>query len=270
MRFVLVRTYQFCSLFGWGVKSDRLVRCQATTIPSLQPCKGSMSSPNFKPQITKKRRVNNGTKSSSSSSPPTLRSLSPGDRKNPKTMGRALALRLTSLFLSLLSWVLLLLPTTQARPVYPRGAPPNVEVVGDRVCLHPAPWTQILSFFLTNYIARIATFKKTSGYKGSRDYLRTAVSLFVPFYGISQAAETIARGARFLGRDELGGALHAGALCVLQRNETWRPTSGDIIRGCTVEPPGRRSRKKKKKRRRESGSRHVFSPCLLQCAHKAN
>jgi hypothetical protein len=166
-------------------------------------------------------------------------------------MGQILASRL---FLNLLSWILLLLPAIQALPIYPRAP----KVKQDRVCIIPAPWTQILSFFLTNYIARIATFKKTSGYKGSRDYFRTVVSLFVPFYGISQAAETIARGSRFLGKDELGGALHAGALCVLQRNEFWRPITGDIIRGCAIEPPGRRSRRKKK--RRSSSSRYIPPP----------
>jgi hypothetical protein len=115
-----------------------------------------------------------------------------------------------------------------------------------------------------NYIARIATFK-TSGYKGSADHIKSAASLFVPFYGISQAAETIARGSRFLGRDELGGALYARALCVLQRNSWWRPRSGDIIEGCVIEAPeGRRRRsgkkKKKKSRRSSSGSRCVSPP----------
>jgi len=168
-------------------------------------------------------------------------------------MQRILNPRIISTVLNILSWISLLLPAIQALPLpllTPRAAPKVVTVSRDRVCLTPAPWTQILSFFLTNYIARIATFKKTSGYAGSRDHLRTVISLFVPFYGISQAAETIARGARFLGRDELGGALYAGALCVVQRLETWRPMDGDIICGCIIKSPlgrkGRKGRRKKK------------------------
>ncbi|KAG0644213.1 hypothetical protein HOY80DRAFT_1013714 [Tuber brumale] len=167
-------------------------------------------------------------------------------------MRRILSIRIISTVLDILSWIFLLLPAIQALPLrslVPRAAQKEVTVTRDRVCLSPAPWTQILSFFLTNYIARIATFKKTSGYKGSRDHIRTAISLFVPFYGISQAAETIARGARFLGRDELGGALHAGALCVVQRLETWRPWDGDTVCGCIIEPPP--SKKRRRRRRRE-------------------
>ncbi|KAG0126994.1 hypothetical protein HOY82DRAFT_568935 [Tuber indicum] len=167
-------------------------------------------------------------------------------------MRRILSIRTISTVLNILSWILLLLPAIQALPLgslIPRATRKEVTVTRDRVCLSPAPWTQILSFFLTNYIARIATFKKTSGYKGSRDHIRTAISLFVPFYGISQAAETIARGARFLGRDELGGALHAKALCVVQRLESWRPRNGNIVCGCIIEPPPSRTTGRKRRRR---------------------
>ncbi|PWW80182.1 hypothetical protein C7212DRAFT_361155 [Tuber magnatum] len=158
--------------------------------------------------------------------------------------------------LNILSWIFLLLPAIQALPLpslISRATRKEVTVTRNRVCLSPAPWTQILSFFLTNYIARIATFKKTSGYKGSRDHVRTAISLFVPFYGISQAAETVARGARFLGRDQLGGALHAGALCVVQRLESWRPTDGGIVSGCIIKPPpSRKGRRRRGRRKRVS------------------
>lgn len=141
-----------------------------------------------------------------------------------------------------------------AIPLLPTGQD-RINADSKHVCIRPAPWTQIFSFFLTNYIARIATFKKTSGYEGSRDYLRTAVSLFVPFFGISQAASTIARGSRFLGKDELGRALHAGTLCVVQRKQSWRPKNGDVVRGCMVEAP-----RKSKKRRAGSNARYFPSP----------
>lgn len=131
-----------------------------------------------------------------------------------------------------------------------------IAVDAKHVCVQPAPWTQIFSFFLTNYIARIATFKKTSGYEGSRDYLRTIVSLFVPFFGISQAASTIARGSRFLGKDELGRALHAGTLCVVQRKQSWRPKNGDVVRGCMIEVP----KKSKKRRTSSTSSRYDIPP----------
>ncbi|KAL7271368.1 hypothetical protein RUND412_005880 [Rhizina undulata] len=150
--------------------------------------------------------------------------------------------------------VLLFLPTlVAALPVslVPRqtdGQPLRISLLPGTTCLTPAPWSQILSFFLTNYIARIATFKKTSGYEGYRDYVKTGVSLFVPFLGISQAAATIARGSRFLGKDELGRALHAGTLVVVERDETWKPQDGEIILGCEIVTERRR-------RRRHRGSR---------------
>lgn len=156
----------------------------------------------------------------------------------------------SALFLGLLPYI------AEAFPLFPRREP--IVVDGNHVCVTPAPWTQIFSFFLTNYIARIATFKKTSGYEGSRDYFRTIVSLFVPFYGISQAASTIARGSRFLGKDELGRALHARTLCIVQRKQSWRPKNGDVVRGCIIEAP-RRS----KKRRAGSNQRYDIPPSSL-------
>lgn len=162
-------------------------------------------------------------------------------------------LRITSTAATTSLLLLGLLPyIASAIPLLPAGQS-RIESDSEHVCIRPAPWTQIFSFFLTNYIARIATFKKTSGYEGSRDYLRTAVSLFVPFFGISQAASTIARGSRFLGKDELGRALHAGTLCVVQRKQSWRPKNGDVVRGCMVEAP-------RKSKKRRAGSNARYSP----------
>ena len=116
------------------------------------------------------------------------------------------------------------------------------------VCVNPAPWNQILSFFLINYLARVATFKKTSGYEGWRDYLLVVGSLFVPFIGISGAAATIARGSRFLGHTEIDRALYAEALCVIIRENTWRPQEGEIIRGCAIAPADERGRRRMERR----------------------
>ncbi|TGZ78438.1 hypothetical protein EX30DRAFT_384848 [Ascodesmis nigricans] len=138
----------------------------------------------------------------------------------------------------------------------------------NNVCLQPASWNQVLSFFLTNYIARIATFKKTSGYEGFRDYVSTFASLFVPFVGISEAAATISRGSRWLGKDDVERALLAKALCVIVREPGWRPENEEIIRGCIIgkgdeaerRREQKRRRRKKKKERRKKG-RNSFSSC---------
>ncbi|KAA8901310.1 hypothetical protein FN846DRAFT_815014 [Sphaerosporella brunnea] len=120
-------------------------------------------------------------------------------------------------------------------------------------CVRPAPWNQILSFFLTNYIARIATYKKTSGYEGNWDYFYVFASLFVPFIGISGAAATIARGSRFLGHTDVDRALLAEALCVVVREPGWRPENGEVIRGCVIadgDEHGRRKMRRKRRRRK--------------------
>jgi hypothetical protein len=122
-------------------------------------------------------------------------------------------------------------------------------------CVHPAPWTQILTFFITNYIARVVTYKKTSGYEGRRDYFYVFASLFVPFVGISSAAATIARGSRFLGHTDVDRALLAEALCVIVREPGWRPEHGEIIRGCIIHEGDSQGRRKMRRRRRRRKSR---------------
>ncbi|KAI5778469.1 hypothetical protein EDC01DRAFT_622837 [Geopyxis carbonaria] len=100
------------------------------------------------------------------------------------------------------------------------------------LCIVPAPWTQIVLFMVSNYVARLATFKKSTGYEGWRDYRRAAWSLLVPFLGINEAADTIARGSSILGRNDVDRALLAQALVVLVRVQSWMPVDGEVVRNC--------------------------------------
>jgi hypothetical protein len=157
-----------------------------------------------------------------------------------------------------LSLLLLLLPLALTSPTPLLARATQVVATATGYCFKPAPWTQILSFFLTNYIARVATFKKTSGYEGFRDYTETAMSLFVPFVGISQAAATIARGSRFLGHDDVERALLAEALCVIVREGGWGPEHGEVIRGCRLtagDDDLREKLRRRARRRRRHGRR---------------
>lgn len=163
--------------------------------------------------------------------------------------------------LRLLHLLLLLAPA--AALVLPRQDDTEVVTPSDNtnsLCVRPAPWNQILSFFITNYVARIATFKKRSGYEGFRDYGLTLASLFVPFVGISEAAATISRGSRWLGTDDVERALLAKALCVIVREPGWRPEDGEIIRGCIIgrgDDARRRAeqRRRKRRKRKEEGKK---------------
>lgn len=164
--------------------------------------------------------------------------------------------------LLLLLLLLLLLPQPGwARPVglAARDAVAQLTASTRTLCVRPAPWNQILSFFLTNYIARIATYKKASGYNGMWDYANVFVSLFVPFLGITSAADTIARGSRFLGSTDIDRALLAKALCILIRTPGWRPESGEVVRGCLMMPGddhARRRLQRRYRKRRQQQQRH--------------
>lgn len=157
----------------------------------------------------------------------------------------------------LLLLVSLLPPALSSPPLQPRQSVAQLDKATNTACVRPAPWSQILTFFLTNYIARILTYKKTSGYRGARDYFYVAASLFVPFIGISGAAATIARGSRFLAHNDVDRALLAEALCVIVREEWWRPAHGEIIQGCVVVEGDERGRRKLERRARRRHKRET-------------
>jgi len=160
--------------------------------------------------------------------------------------------------------LILFIPLTLAVPIFPRAANFGLSETTKTLCIKPAPWNQILSFFITNYVARIVTYKKTSGYKGLWDYANVFASLFVPFVGISSAAATIARGSLFLGHTDIDRALLARALCVIMREEGWRPESGEIVRGCLIAGGDvhrlkKLERRMRRRRRKEQKKRHSRS-----------
>jgi hypothetical protein len=166
---------------------------------------------------------------------------------------------------SLLDLVALLglLPIVNSLPLIARAAKTVALVpTGTAICIQPSPWTQILSFFITNYVARIATYKKEAGYEGLWDYLDITVSLFVPWLGIDPAVDTIARGSRFLGKTEVDRALLARALTIVIREEGWRPMHGETVRGCLIYPGDldrlenmRREKRQEKRRQKEEKRR---------------
>ncbi|KAF8246575.1 hypothetical protein K440DRAFT_631102 [Wilcoxina mikolae CBS 423.85] len=175
----------------------------------------------------------------------------------------------------LLFILFILIPLTVAFPLFPRAARFDLAEATNTLCIKPAPWNQILSFFITNYVARIVTYKKTSGYEGLRDYASVFASLFVPFIGISSAAKTIARGSLFLGHTDIDRALLAQALCVITREEGWRPESGETVRGCRIEggderrlkKMSRRMRRRRRKERKQRSSRSSRSRSRVEYEH---
>jgi len=170
--------------------------------------------------------------------------------------GADLVVMLRKLLLLLLPLLVSLLPPALSSPLLQlRQSVAELDTATKTACVRPAPWNQILTFFLTNYIARVLTYKKTSGYRGTRDYFYVVASLFVPFIGISGAAATIARGSRFLAHDDVDRALLAEALCVIVREEGWRPAHGEIIQGCVVVEGDERGRRRLERRARRRHKR---------------
>jgi hypothetical protein len=89
-------------------------------------------------------------------------------------------------------------------------------------------WQDIIIFYLGNYIAHVATIISFPG-ESARSKLRVSVaSLLFPVSGLMRGLLTILRYASF-GKTDLQKAARAGALCMVVRNQDWRPQPGDIV-----------------------------------------
>ncbi|KAF2195652.1 hypothetical protein K469DRAFT_699248 [Zopfia rhizophila CBS 207.26] len=93
----------------------------------------------------------------------------------------------------------------------------------------PTRWTDLISFYLFNYVAHAATVLTRPGER-SVDFAVTVVGcLLFPVMGLYRGIEAILNGSMFA-RDDLSKAARSGALCMLIRSPDWRPADGDEIR----------------------------------------
>lgn len=88
----------------------------------------------------------------------------------------------------------------------------------------PAKWTDVLVFFLGNYVAHVATVHSSPGQSVSETILFSIVALFLPSAGILKACQAIYSQARFA-PTELQRAARAGALFVIHKIPTENSTS---------------------------------------------
>ncbi|PVH97184.1 hypothetical protein DM02DRAFT_89579 [Periconia macrospinosa] len=87
----------------------------------------------------------------------------------------------------------------------------------------PAKWSDIITFYLVNYVAHAATVLTRPGER-SADYLVSAIgSLLYPALGMFRGIEAILGGAIFARNDDLRKAARSGALCMVVRGKDWRP-----------------------------------------------
>ncbi|KAF1963813.1 hypothetical protein CC80DRAFT_460797 [Byssothecium circinans] len=94
----------------------------------------------------------------------------------------------------------------------------------------PTKWTDVIMFYLLNYVAHAATVLTRPGER-SVDYLVSVIgSVLYPTMGMYRGVEAILSGAVFVKNDDLRKAARSGALCMVVRGNDWRPVDGDQVR----------------------------------------
>jgi hypothetical protein len=160
-----------------------------------------------------------------------IRSIRPNNSiqaKNPAIIQKPFYLRnpVVLVILTLLLGVLALPGQALPTPIQRR----------DKGCMSiPATWDDIFIFFSVNYVTHAVTVRSLPGDLPNEILLNSIIALFFPFSGAYRGLMAIHRAAQF-GKDQISKAARAGALCIVTRHEEkWRPQSGEIVRGCTIE-----------------------------------
>jgi len=92
----------------------------------------------------------------------------------------------------------------------------------------PTTWTDIIVFFLGNYLAHAATIKSLPGeYAGSFSFA-VVVALLFPPTGMARGLSAIFSFSK-LSKTDLQSAARAGALCMVVRTSDWKPQPGDVV-----------------------------------------
>ncbi|KAK7187270.1 hypothetical protein DPSP01_011319 [Paraphaeosphaeria sporulosa] len=93
----------------------------------------------------------------------------------------------------------------------------------------PTKWTDVVLFYLFNYVAHAATVLTRPGER-SDDFMVSVIgSLLFPALGLYRGIEAILSRAAFVRHDNLRKAARSGALCLVVRGKDWRPHYGDEV-----------------------------------------
>lgn len=93
----------------------------------------------------------------------------------------------------------------------------------------PTKWTDVVLFYLFNYVAHAATVLTRPGER-SDDFIVSVIgSLLFPALGLYRGIEAILSRAVFVRHDGLEKAARSGALCIVVRGKDWRPHYGDEV-----------------------------------------
>lgn len=102
----------------------------------------------------------------------------------------------------------------------------------------PSAWTDIAIFFLANFVSHAATVKSIPGEPMIATWLTLLGALVLPLSGVLRGLNAIYSCAVF-GTTPLETAAKAGALCMVVRNDNWKPKSGDRIQNPKIIFPPR-------------------------------
>jgi hypothetical protein len=105
----------------------------------------------------------------------------------------------------------------------------------------PSWWQDIIIFYLGNYIAHVATILSLPGESRSSKIRVSVAALLFSVSGLLRGLLTIMTYASF-GKTDLQKAARAGALCMVVRNQDWRPEPGDIVADAYLEDTKKKSR----------------------------
>jgi hypothetical protein len=111
---------------------------------------------------------------------------------------------------------------------------------GPNLLCTPSGWQDIIIFFLGNYLAHVATIISLPGESANSRIRVSLASLFFPVSALLRGLSTILTRASF-GRTDLQEAARAGALCMVVRNQDWRPGPGDIVADAYLEKTKKKS-----------------------------
>jgi hypothetical protein len=104
-------------------------------------------------------------------------------------------------------------PNSSTIPILPSGSSNH----GDESLLcRPSRWSDVLIFFLGNYVLHAATARTLPGESLVSQAIATILALLLPSSGVLRGIKAIVSGAKF-SRNDLVTAARAGALCTVVR-----------------------------------------------------
>jgi hypothetical protein len=112
---------------------------------------------------------------------------------------------------------------------------PDGVTYSNNVICTPTSWTDIVSFFLGNYVAHAATIINFPGEPAVITTVNMILAILFPCMGASRGVlAIIRRGA--LHKDPLKRALQSRALCMVVRSREWNPIPSQSVRSLSIMP----------------------------------